>query len=150
MTGEACRFCADADAPEEQIFETKLFRVLVAKHALTRGHVVLVPKEHDPHFYSFDEDQMEEFGYLLKKVSFWAMRYARANGFSTYFSDGTDDMALYNHLQIHIMPRVFGDPNWDNVGEALREMVDTLSDEELKTAVNDLAVMFQMPTKEES
>lgn len=140
-----CPYCADAPQLPEQIYETKLFRVLVARDALANGHVMIVPKAHDPHFYSFTPDAFDEFGYLVKKVSFWAMRFSNASGFSLLMNDGSTEVATQDHLMIHIVPRFQQDLFLTTVSEPLTALQRRLDDATVDKTVKELQNLMQLP-----
>ncbi len=141
-----CEYCASAaTAPLAQFYETKLFRVLVSRTPATHGHVVIVPKNHDPHFYSFDLDQLEEFGYLIKKVSFIAMRQTNAPGFTLVMSDGTPEVQVADHLEIHIIPRQQADPQFQKITDVLQAAMQQLDDTAVQTQVSELQNLMQLP-----
>ena len=142
----ACPYCAEAvQPPLEQFYETKLFRVIVSRKPLTKGHVIIIPKNHDPHFYRFDLDQLEEFGYLIKKVSFIAMRQTNAPGFTLVMSDGTPEVANSDHLEIHIIPRQTQDVAFQNVGQILAAQAQEMDDTAIAAHVADLKNLMQLP-----
>lgn len=140
-----CEFCSDAPIPKEQFYETKLFRVLVARSSVTPGHMILMPKSHNPHFYGLSLDELEEFGYLLKKVSFWAMRQTHAPGFSLVMNDGTPEAAKDNHLMIHIIPRQFSDQAFTYLSQAVLQVMKPLDDASLEKTVSDMKNLMQLP-----
>lgn len=141
-----CRYCVDAaQVPLEQFYETKLFRVVVSRKPLAKGHVIIIPKNHDPHFYGFDLDQLEEFGYLIKKVSFIAMRQTNAPGFSLVMSDGTPEVANNDHLEIHIVPRQTQDATFEQVGVVLAASQQEMDDVAIAAHVTDLKNLMQLP-----
>ncbi|MBI2411217.1 MAG: HIT domain-containing protein [Candidatus Kerfeldbacteria bacterium] len=145
MNQNACRYCFDAPPPPEQFYETKLFRVIVARETFGDGHVIVIPKRHDPHFYSFTPDDIEEFGYLLKKVTFWAMRLTQAFGFTMLMNDGTPEQAQKDHLEIHILPRRPGDMKTAGVAQSVAQQLVTLDDAAVQKTVKDLQSLMQLP-----
>jgi diadenosine tetraphosphate (Ap4A) HIT family hydrolase len=145
MSVPGCPYCQEAQPPVEQFYETKLFRAMVARNALVKGHVVLMPKRHDPHFYSFTPDDIDEFGYLIKKVSFWSMRLTGAPGFTTLINDGTQEVLDYNHLQIHVFPRQLKDPNFADICQGLGQFATELDDAAVKQIVQELQRLMQLP-----
>jgi diadenosine tetraphosphate (Ap4A) HIT family hydrolase len=140
-----CPYCADAPTPPDQFYETKLFRVLVARNALVPGHVVIMPKKHDPHFYSFDLDELEEFGYLIKKVSFWAMRFTSAAGFTLAMSDGTIETESSPHLQIHVLPRAYSDNKFPDIFVTVAKHTMSLTEADVTKTVSDLKNLMNLP-----
>jgi diadenosine tetraphosphate (Ap4A) HIT family hydrolase len=142
----ACPYCPEApEPPLEQFYETKLFRVVVSRKPLTNGHVIIIPKNHDPHFYRFDLDQLEEFGYLIKKVSFIAMRQTNAPGFTLVMSDGAPEVADFDHLEIHIIPRQAQDTLFQGIGDILKAQAHEMDDAAIAAHVTDLKNLMQLP-----
>lgn len=129
----------------EQFYETKLFRVLVARNQIAPGQVVIIPKHHDPHFYSFTDEQLEEFGYLIKKVSFWVMRYTRTHGFTVLMNDGTVEVSQESHLQISVIPRQFADAKFTQIVQTISLNLVALNDEQVQRTVKELTDLMQMP-----
>ncbi|OGY86408.1 MAG: hypothetical protein A2233_00640 [Candidatus Kerfeldbacteria bacterium RIFOXYA2_FULL_38_24] len=140
-----CQYCYNAPAPKEQFYETKLFRVLVARRSFADGHIIIVPKKHDPHFYGFSLDELEEFGYLVKKTSFWAMRLTRAPGFTLLMNDGTPEVADQDHLEIHVLPRPIGSQQFKTIADAIESENKDLPDEEVEKIVQQLKNLMQLP-----
>lgn len=144
-----CPFCAEAPAPLEQFYETKLFRVLIARNALAEGHVVIMTKEHNPHFYTFTTDDIDEFGYLLKKVSFWVMRLTHAPGFSMFVSDGASEVLQNTHLQIHIIPRQTQEPHLMPLADTISQATKVCDDDSITKMVQEMQGLMQMPQDDE-
>jgi diadenosine tetraphosphate (Ap4A) HIT family hydrolase len=134
--------------PPEQFYETKLFRVMVARHSLGEGHVIIERKANDPHFYSMSLDEMEEFSYLIKKVSFWIMRLTRAQGFTLLMNDGTPEVASEGHLQAHLIPRPPGEATLAEASTDLFSKGSELNETEVRREVSELQNMMQLPQKE--
>lgn len=135
----------EGSAPVEQFYETKLFRVLVARHPLVDGHVIIQLKRPDPHFYSLTLDELEEFGYLIKKVSFIVMRFARAQGFSVVMSDGAEEVLANERLEVHVVPRKEGDSVMGEVASALAAAKDAADDAAVESVVQELKNLMQLP-----
>lgn len=131
--------------PLEQFYETKLFRVLVSRKAIVNGHVVIEPKQGHAHLYNFDLDEMEEFGYLLKKVSFWAMRLVGAQGFTVLMHDGTQEVDLSHPIRIHVLPRVPGDPHFSHITDAMIQETEQLEEGTVLQMVGELQNLMQLP-----
>lgn len=139
---------AQMEGPLEQFYETKLFRVLVSRKALVNGHVVIEPKAGHAHLYNFDLDEMEEFGYLMKKVSFWAMRLVGAQGFTVLMHDGTPEVDLSHPLRIHVLPRIPGDPHFQHIQEAMNQEIQELEEGTVLQMVGELQNLMQLPQEQ--
>lgn len=150
LSNNHCPYCRDASPPPEQFYETKFFRVLIARSALVEGHTVIMPKDHNPHFYTLTLDELEEFGYLMKKVSFWSMRYTRNPSFTAVMSDGTAEVAQTDHLQVHILPRSYmNTQQLEKITQAVAEAVTVLDDAQVVNIVKELKNLMQLPQQVE-
>jgi len=132
-------------------YETKLFRVFVTRKAMADGHVIIERKQAEPHLYSFTPDDIDEVGYLLKKVSFWVMRLTGASAFTVLMNDGTDDELddTPDHLQIHIIPRGVGDKRFTHVTHAMHDLTRELEEGTVHQVVAELRDLMQLPQEKE-
>lgn len=140
---EDCVYC-EPHTPTGQLYETKLFRVVVVRHSLAMGHVKIVRKSHDPHFYSFSPDDIDDLEYLLKKVSFWVMRLTNSAGFTMLMNDGTQEVGPTDHLEIHIIPRRQNDSAGTMI-QQLQTTVTQLDDATMLQTVTELQRLMQLP-----
>lgn len=129
----------------EQFYETKLFRVLIARNPWVDGHVIIERKSGDPHIYNFSTDDMDEFGYLVKKVSFWVMRLTGAPGFTMLMHDGAPEADPKHPLRIHILPRVPGMDHLLTATAAIQQGSVVLEDGTIHQVVSELQSLMQMP-----
>lgn len=130
---------ATSNASAALVYETKLFHVLLSSQPVAEGHVIIQPKAANPHFFSFDMDHLEEYGYLIKKVSFTVMRETRAIGFSLVMNDGTPDAG--ERIQTHLIPR----KNNDNIAATQTTGAQALSAQELEEKARALKELMQGP-----
>lgn len=149
-SGANCLYCYDAPPQPEQFYETKLFRVLIARRAFATGHIIIMPKRHDPHFYSFTPDDIDEFGYLVKKVSFWSMRWVQASGFSLVMNDSTPESQLSDHLEVHIIPRRPMDTHFSQISVEVSQALTALDDQTIQQGVQELQNLMQLPQATQS
>lgn len=131
--------------PSEQFYETKLFRVMLARESLGDGHVIIERKYADPHFYSLSLDEMEEFSYLIKKVSFWVMRLTRSTAFTLIMNDGTPEVSQNDRLQAHIIPRPPGEHIISEMSTGLFSKRSELNETAVRKHVSELRDMMQLP-----
>lgn len=141
---EGCAYCESNTPIVEQLYETKLFRVVVARESVTPGHVIIVRKSHDPHFYSFTPDDIDEMEYLLKKVSFWVMRLTHASGFTMLMHDGTQEVGVKDHLEMHIIPRLPQDAT-GAVMQQIQSQKKSLDNAAILQTVTELQSLMQLP-----
>ena len=58
MKKEDCIFCkiANGEIPSRTLYEDKLFRVILDLAPATRGHALILPKEHADNLYELPEE----------------------------------------------------------------------------------------------
>ena len=132
-------------APVEQFYETKLFRVILARKSLAQGHAIIERKLKDPHYYSLTLDELEELSYLTKKVSFWSMRYTMATGFTMMVNDGTPETMESDALRVHIIPRPPAEVSIAPIMQELLALATELNDADITKQVQELQATMQLP-----
>ncbi len=141
MEDKNCVFCNEEQIAAHQIYETKLFRILIDKKPIAAGHCLIVTKRHTPSFSYLNQDEVEEFAYLIKKLGLALMRAVRAEGYNVLFNEGTAAGQTVNHFHIHVIPRQqeTADINpKDVLAKALKARKE-LSIEEVKEARENLS-----------
>ena len=141
MEDKKCIFCSPEQIKAHQIYETKLFRILIDKKPIAPGHSLIVTKRHTPSFSYLTPDEVEEFAYLIKKLGLALMRAVRAGGYNVLFNEGLAAGQTINHFHVHVIPRqqeTAGINPKDVLAEALQARKE-LTPEEVKEARKKLS-----------
>ena len=71
MRDENCIFCkiANGEIPSATIYEDDDFRVILDLGPATKGHALILPKEHVADIYSIDEELAGKAFKLAKKIT---------------------------------------------------------------------------------
>ena len=71
MKDDNCIFCrlANGDIPTRTIYEDDKFRVILDNGPATRGHALILPKEHYANIYEIPEDVAADAMVLAKKMA---------------------------------------------------------------------------------
>lgn len=71
MRDENCIFCkiANGEIPSATIYEDDDFRVILDLGPATKGHALILPKEHAADIYSIDEELAGKAFKLAKKIT---------------------------------------------------------------------------------
>ena len=99
MRDENCIFCkiANGEIPSATIYEDDDFRVILDLGPATKGHALILPKEHAADIYSIDEELAGKAFKLAKKIT-------------TRLKDvlGCDGQTVF-HFHMHLIPRYKND-----------------------------------------
>ena len=71
MKDENCIFCklANGDIPTNTVYEDEEFRVILDASPATRGHALILPKQHYANLYEIDENVAADSMKLAKKLA---------------------------------------------------------------------------------
>lgn len=95
-----CIFCkiVKGEMPSYKLFEDELFFGLLDIFPRTRGHALIIPKEH--HRWVYDVPQFGEYWLAVKKLTD-AMQKSLSPYFVSYVTHGLE----VPHAHIHVLPR---------------------------------------------
>lgn len=95
-----CIFCkiVKGELPSYKLFENELFFGLLDIFPRTRGHALIIPKEH--HRWVYDVPQFAEYWLAVKKLTD-AMQKSLSPYFVSYVTHGLE----VPHAHIHVLPR---------------------------------------------
>ena len=70
MKDENCIFCklANGDIPTATLYEDKDFRVILDVSPASKGHALIIPKEHYANLYELDDELASKILVLAKKM----------------------------------------------------------------------------------
>lgn len=105
---ESCIFCAivAGDAPAHRVFENEHTVAFLDIRPISRGHVLVVPREHSADLTSTGPETAAEVfrvGHTLAR----AVRDSdlRADGANLVINDGVAAFQTVFHLHLHVVPR---------------------------------------------
>lgn len=134
-----CIFCkiANGEIPSTTLYEDEDFRVILDLGPVTRGHALLIPKEHFADLFELDENLASKAIVTAKKVAAAIKSALGASGFNLVQNNGEDAGQTVFHFHMHLIPRYPDDKagiTW-NPGETTPEdmaEVKRLVDEQCK------------------
>lgn len=107
-TVESCIFCAivAGDAPAHRVFENDHAMAFLDIRPVSRGHLLVVPREHAMDLNSTHPDAAADVfrvGHTLAR----AVRHSdlRADGANLVINDGKAAFQTVFHLHLHVVPR---------------------------------------------
>lgn len=114
MRDDNCIFCKilAGDIPSYKIFEDDEFAVILDAGPATRGHALIIPKEHYRDLYEMPEELAAKAFVLGKKLIVPLKKILGAAGYNLVQNNGEAAGQTVPHFHLHLIPRY---PN-DNSG----------------------------------
>ena len=111
MRDSSCIFCkiAGGEIPSATIHEDEKFRVILDLGPASKGHALILPKEHFANIYELDEETAAAAFVLAKKMAGKMTEALGCDGFNIVQNNGTVAGQTVFHFHIHLIPRYEGD-----------------------------------------
>ena len=100
-----CELCAPADV----LFETALAYVSPDAHALSKGHVIVLPKRHVESFFDMSAQEQAAVFELLHKAQKSLQALHKPDGYNIGVNIGKAAGQSRMHVHVHLIPRYTGD-----------------------------------------
>jgi histidine triad (HIT) family protein len=128
--GEDCIFCriVDGDIPSRTVYEDDDVQALLDANPLSRGHTLVIPKEHFERVRDLPDDAGDAVFSTLRRLAPRVEDAVDADGLTVGLNDGEVAGQEIPHVHGHVVPRFEGDG-----GGAIHSIVRSppeLSDEE--------------------
>ena len=103
-----CIFCkiAAGEIPSKTLYEDEKFRVILDLGPATRGHALVIPKEHYADLYEIPEETAGEAMKVAKKMAAVMTEKLKADGFNIVQNNGEVSGQSVFHFHIHLIPRM--------------------------------------------
>ena len=107
MGDNNCIFCKiiSGDIPSTTLYEDELFKVILDIRPATRGHVLLLPKEHAADIYELPEETAAKAMILAKKLMTEYAQVLGAEGYNLVQNNGVVAGQTVFHFHMHLIPR---------------------------------------------
>ena len=111
MKDSNCIFCkiANGEIPSRTIFEDSDFRAILDMGPATKGHALLLPKEHYANLFEMPAELLAKAAGKAKEVSFMMKEKLGADGFNLVQNNGECAGQTVFHFHIHMIPRYGND-----------------------------------------
>ena len=128
MRDENCIFCklANGDIPSATIYEDEAFRVILDLNPATKGHALVLPKEHFANIFEMPEEWTAKAFTLAKKMAEKIKDAMKCDGFNLVQNNGAAAGQTVFHFHIHLIPR------YENDGAGITWTPGSLSEEDKK------------------
>ena len=142
MKESTCIFCkiAAGEIPSKTIYEDENFRVILDISPATKGHALILPKEHYANLYELPDEMAGKVMLLAKRLAAHMTEALGCDGFNLMQNNGEVAGQTVFHFHLHLIPRYQGDGNEDKICWNHLE----LSQEELDK-IHQLLILTKLP-----
>lgn len=114
MRDNNCIFCkiVNGEIPSATIYEDEDFRVILDLSPASKGHALILPKEHYANLFELDDEKAGKVLVVAKKVITKMKEILNCDGYNLVQNNGEAAGQTVNHFHLHLIPRYEG----DNVG----------------------------------
>ena len=111
MKKEDCIFCkiANGEIPSTTLYEDEDFRVILDLGPATRGHALLLPKNHFANLFELDDETAQKAILVAKKMAGKMKAALGADGFNLVQNNGEAAGQTVFHFHMHLIPRYEND-----------------------------------------
>ncbi len=126
-----CIFCriANGEIPSRTIYEDDQFRVILDLGPATRGHALVLPKEHYADLFEMPEELAAQALLVGKRTAAKMKAALSADGFNLVQNNGACAGQTVSHFHLHLIPRYESDGQkigWNPTEPAPEELDETL------------------------
>lgn len=131
-----CIFCkiANGEIPAKTIYEDDKFRVILDLGPATKGHALILPKDHYANLYELPEETAGEVFQLAKKMAIQMTDKLGCDGFNIVQNNGEVAGQTVFHFHMHLIPRykddgqkigwVPGEPTSEELAEIQKQITE--------------------------
>ena len=131
MVKDDCIFCkiANGEIPSTTLYEDEKFRVILDLGPASKGHSLVIPKEHFEDLFDLSKEYSSEVLSVAQKVGNAFKQGLSAEGFNIVQNNGEIAGQTVKHFHLHIIPRYTGGPElplW-NPGKLTPEIAEEIA-----------------------
>ncbi len=111
MRDENCIFCkiANGEVPSRTLYEDNDFRVILDLAPATKGHALILPKNHYKNLYEIEEETAAKVMPLAKKMAVEITQKLGCDGFNLMQNNNEIAGQTVFHFHMHLIPRYNND-----------------------------------------
>ena len=134
MKKDDCIFCkiANGEIPSKTIYENEEFRVILDLGPATKGHALILPKDHYANLYELPDETAANVMKLAKKMAMQMTEKLGCDGFNLVQNNGETAGQTVFHFHLHLIPR------YKNDGQKIGWKPGAPSQEELEEIKNTI------------
>ena len=134
MVKSDCIFCklANGEIPTNSIYEDEDFNVILDMGPATKGHALILPKEHSADLFELSDETAAKVMVLAKKMAIRMKEKLHCDGFNLVQNNGETAGQTVMHFHLHLIPR------YENDGQRILWNPTSPSKEELEAVKKQL------------
>lgn len=107
MKNENCIFCklANGEIPTATLYEDEDFRVILDASPASKGHALIIPKEHYANLYELSDELASKVLVLAKKMITKLTDILGCDGYNIVQNNGEAAGQTVFHFHLHMIPR---------------------------------------------
>ena len=107
---DGCIFCkiANGEIPSATLYEDEDFRVILDLGPASKGHALVLPKEHYQDLFAMPEELLGKAVAVAKKTGGRLVRAMGADGLNLVQNNGAAAGQTVLHFHMHLIPRYKG------------------------------------------
>lgn len=111
MKQDNCIFCKiiAGEIPSHTLYEDEQFKVILDVGPATKGHALILPKDHYANLYELPEETAADAMKLAKKMMITMTEKLKCDGFNVIQNNGEVAGQTVFHFHMHLIPRYQGD-----------------------------------------
>lgn len=111
MREENCIFCkiANGEIPAATIYEDEDFRAILDLGPASKGHALIIPKEHYANLYELDDMVAGKVLVVAKKIISKMKEVLNCDGYNLVQNNGSVAGQTVFHFHMHLIPRYEND-----------------------------------------
>ena len=112
MKDANCIFCKiiAGEIPSNTIYEDEEFKVILDASPASKGHALILPKEHYHDIYDIEEETAAHAMKLAKKLACHMTEVLKCDGFNLVQNNHEIAGQTVFHFHVHVIPRYEGGP----------------------------------------
>lgn len=128
MRKDNCIFCkiVNGEIPSHVLYEDEQFKVILDVNPATKGHALILPKEHYANLYELPEETAADAMKLAQRMMRKMTEKLDCDGFNIVQNNGEAAGQTVFHFHMHLIPR------YKNDGEILKYIAGDPGQEELE------------------
>ena len=128
MRKDNCIFCKiiNGEIPSHVLYEDEQFKVILDVNPATKGHALILPKEHYANLYELPEETAADAMKLAQRMMRKMTEKLDCDGFNIVQNNGEAAGQTVFHFHMHLIPR------YKNDGEILTYIAGVPGPEELE------------------
>ena len=129
MRDNNCIFCkiSAGEIPSATLYEDDDFRVILDIEPASKGHALIIPKEHYANLYELDDELAAKAMVLAKKIITKLTDILECDGYNVLQNNGPAAGQTVFHFHMHLVPRYKNDNV--KIGWKLGKLTDNVKEE---------------------